>query len=155
MDPPPLALSANIQIDSREYALDALPDGYEVKSNLAIVGPTALTGRLVFRATGTLFEARPTITPKGDYLLMFPTITKDKPEGRCYYGGAKEKVNDLVAVRSSDRGKTWSGAGVRRTRPSVFAIPTTTDTTGPRCASSIRTTIPDSSGGRSCGCRKP
>jgi hypothetical protein len=47
-------------------------------------------------------EARATITPGGDYLLMFTA-------GKSHYGGHKEKVNDMVAYRSADRGRTWTG----------------------------------------------
>lgn len=104
-----LALAESTQIDSRDYPLSALPAGYEAKQPLGIVAARALAGRVVYRATGTLFETRGTITPSGDYLLMFPTNTAEKPAGRCHYGGAKEKVNDLVAMRSSDQGTTWTG----------------------------------------------
>ena len=40
---------------------------------------------------------------------MFPTNTVNRPEGRCHYGRQEEKVNDLVAMRSKDRGETWVG----------------------------------------------
>lgn len=53
---------------------------------------------------GGLFECRATITPNGDYLLMFP-------DGG-HYGGAPVKVNDMLAYRSKDKGKTWTGPAI-------------------------------------------
>ena len=47
-------------------------------------------------------ESRCEITPRGDYLLMFTA-------GRAHYGGRTEKVNDMIAYRSSDKGKIWTG----------------------------------------------
>jgi hypothetical protein len=47
-------------------------------------------------------ESRCVKTPGGDYLLML-TI------GQHHYGGRLTKVNNMVAFRSSDQGKTWSG----------------------------------------------
>jgi len=40
---------------------------------------------------------------------MFPTNTKERPKGNCHYGWKNEKVNDMVAFRSKDKGKTWHG----------------------------------------------
>jgi hypothetical protein len=51
-----------------------------------------------------LFEARACITPGGDYLLLFP-------DGG-HYGGSAKKVNDMLAYRSSDKGRTWQGPTV-------------------------------------------
>jgi Neuraminidase (sialidase) len=50
-------------------------------------------------------ESRCVKTPRGDYLLMLTT-------GQHHYGGKLTKVNDMVAFRSSDQGKTWSGPKV-------------------------------------------
>ena len=106
----PFALAKSTQIAITDVALDRLPDGYEVKHELGIVAPSAMRGSAVYRTEkGTLFETRGTKTPNGDYLLMFPTNTVDRPEGRSHYGSATEKVNDLVAFRSSDKGLTWHG----------------------------------------------
>jgi hypothetical protein len=61
-------------------------------------------GQVVHRARsvkGGLYETRATITPGGDYLLMFP-------DGG-HYGGSKTKVNDMLAYRSKDKGRTWQG----------------------------------------------
>jgi hypothetical protein len=47
-------------------------------------------------------ESRSIKTPRGDYLLMFTA-------GRHHYGGQVTKCNDMLAYRSSDQGKTWTG----------------------------------------------
>ncbi len=57
-------------------------------------------GELIYQSPKNLFECKAVITPGGDFLVMFP-------EGR-HYAGAKTKVNELMAMRSSDRGKTWT-----------------------------------------------
>ena len=105
----PLPLARTTQIHGRDYDLDRLPEGYEPKAVLGVVAPTTLSGQVVYRATDNLFETRATITPAGDYLLMFPSNTIDRPTGGSHYGRAEEKVNDLVAMRSSDKGRTWTG----------------------------------------------
>ena len=84
--------------------------GYTVKEDIGLVAPSPLSGCVVYRTDkGTLFETRAAKTPSGEYLLMFPTNNLDRPEGGSHYGGAAEKVNDLVAFRSRDRGKRWDG----------------------------------------------
>jgi sialidase-1 len=67
---------------------------------LGLVTAPQVDGQLVYESKSNLFENKATITPRGDYLLMFP-------EGK-HYGGSTNKVNDLMAMRSSDKGRTWS-----------------------------------------------
>ncbi len=87
-----------------------LPAGLRVDEKLALVlGNSVVTGQVVHTATGSLFETRATKTPGGDYLLMFPTNTAENPTGNAHYGGKNNKVNDMVAYRSKDQGKTWQG----------------------------------------------
>ncbi len=73
---------------------------------LGLVTTPAVDGHIVHTAKTHLYETRATITPKGDYLLMFP-------EGE-HYGGKlnKGKVNRMVAYRSRDKGKNWTGPKV-------------------------------------------
>jgi hypothetical protein len=47
-------------------------------------------------------ESRGLITPRGDYLVMFTA-------GKHHYAGQLTKTNDMVAFRSTNRGKTWTG----------------------------------------------
>lgn len=106
----PLELAGKCQIAGKDVNLDNLPGGYEVKENLGIAAPEKISGSVVYRTDkGTLFETRAIKTAGGEYLLMFPTNTVENPEGNCHYGRTSEKVNDLVAFRSKNRGKTWDG----------------------------------------------
>ena len=102
----PLPLSSHVDIDSREVALEALPEGVSVLEPVGLAGVASLQGQVVFRSD-SLFETRATRTPGGNFLLMFPANTLDRPTGLCHYGRPQEKVNDLVALRSSDQGATW------------------------------------------------
>jgi hypothetical protein len=68
-----------------------------------IIAAAPVSAQVVYRTsspTVPLFETRCTVTPSGDFLLMFP-------EGG-HYGQARHKVNDLLACRSGDGGRTWS-----------------------------------------------
>ncbi len=80
------------------------PKPLVTRRDLGLVTAPAIDGRLVHEAKTDLYETRATITPGGDYLLMFP-------EG-AHYGGKNGKVNTLIAYRSSGKGKTWIGLKV-------------------------------------------
>jgi hypothetical protein len=111
----PLPLAKQADIAKEPVALAELPRPLVVREHLGIVTHSGVDGRVVYRAEGgTLFETRATRTPGGDYLLMFPTNPPGKPikHPRSHYGRAPEKVNDLVAFRSSDKGKSWQGPAV-------------------------------------------
>lgn len=96
-------LAESVQIGTRDFALGSLPRPVVLRDSLGIVCAPQVDGQIIHRSRKqTLFECRATITPKGDYLLMFP-------EGKHHAGHNNEKVNDMVAYRSSDRGRTWQG----------------------------------------------
>jgi len=111
-----LPLLKETTIAHRAMDLDQLPSGLRVDENLALVlGSPALSGQVVYTAARNLFETRATRTPGGDYLLMFPTDTTQLPTAEydwCHYANHGQKVNDMVAFRSSDQGKTWHGPTV-------------------------------------------
>ena len=93
----------NVSIPSSD-----LPKGYKLDRELGLMLHNNIEGQVVHRNfVGGLYETRATITPAGDYLLMFP-------DGGHYGGAGKsgKKVNDLVAYRSKDKGKTWEGPTV-------------------------------------------
>jgi hypothetical protein len=90
-----------VTVGGREIRTDAPPSGIVLRRNLGLLTVPALDGKLVHQAKEHLFETRATITPNGDYLLMFP-------DGQ-HYGGKPGKVNMMLAYRSSDRGQTWQG----------------------------------------------
>ena len=84
-----------------------LPKGLVADANLGLLRHRSLTGQVVHTAREGLrglFETRAVRTPKGDLLLLFP-------EGNHYAAG-EGKVNDLLAYRSSDNGKTWKGPSI-------------------------------------------
>ena len=99
---PPLPVAETVAITSKPFstASTALPKGYRVLEDVGLVCHENITGRVLFRAPSMLFEVRATITPGGDYLTMFPS--------GGHYGGDDKKNNTMVALRSSDKGKTWS-----------------------------------------------
>ena len=98
-----------VTINGQQHHTQALPDGLVFQPDLGLVTTPVVTGQLVHNARWTergLYETRACITPKGDYLLLFP-------DGG-HYGHVKDytKVNDMLAYRSSDKGKTWQGPTV-------------------------------------------
>ena len=106
--PPDLPLAEKITVGGFEIDLAAPPAGLVVRKDLGLVAAAALDGQVVHRAAEGkhIYETRAIRTPGGDYLLMFP-------EGQHYAsGGGGKKINDLVAFRSSDGGKTWQGPTV-------------------------------------------
>ena len=100
-------ISNTTEINKRSVSVRQLPEGIVLREQLGIAASEHLNGKVVHRARdpeGGLFECRATIAPNGDFLLMFP-------DGG-HYGGQSEKVNDVLAYRSSDRGVTWQGPHV-------------------------------------------
>ena len=109
-----ISLLTETTIAHRGVQFARLPAGLRVDEKLALVlASPAVIGQVVHVASDWLYETRATKTPGGDYLLMFPTNTRERPKGGCHYGhSGYEKTNDLVAFRSSDHGKTWQGPTV-------------------------------------------
>ena len=109
-----------VTIGGRVFSTENLPGSSQVQEELGLITAPGLSGQLVHRnTTGGLYETRATITPGGDYLLMFPnglphtSYEGEKPwKDIAHYGGQNKKVNDLVAYRSKDTGRTWSGSTV-------------------------------------------
>lgn len=97
---PPAGPAAEISVSGAKFDPVDPPQGLAYRKSLGLVTAAQVDGQLVYESKTHLFETRATITPAGDYLLMFP-------EGK-HYGGAREKVNELLALRSTDKGRTWS-----------------------------------------------
>ena len=101
----PLPLAATASIARQPVSLARPPQGYVVRPHLGLLTHEALDGQVVHRTgKSTLLETRAVKTPKGDYLLMFP-------EGK-HYGHGPGHLNDLIAYRSKDGGKSWQGPTV-------------------------------------------
>ncbi|MEO5995484.1 MAG: sialidase family protein [Chitinophagaceae bacterium] len=97
-------LSDTIQVASKNYAVSTIPKPLELKKKEGIASFPWVQAVVLHHArnrNGGMFETRATITPDGDYLLMFP-------DGG-HYGGSPVKINDMLAYRSKDKGKTWTG----------------------------------------------
>jgi hypothetical protein len=109
-----LSLLTETTIAHRSVQFARLPARLRVDAKLALVlASPAITGQVVHIASDWLYETRATKTPGGDYLLMFPTNTRERPTGGAHYGhSGYQKTNDMVAFRSSDQGKTWQGPTV-------------------------------------------
>ncbi len=83
----------------------SLPEGFVLDAETGLLTVKEVSGQVVHRTKTRILEARATITPKGDYLLMFP-------EGDHYAKSKGEKINSMMVCRSSDKGKTWSAPQV-------------------------------------------
>ena len=100
---PPETVSIGV-LDPIVIPLDTPPSILFANPKLGLLHHASMSGQLVHTAkkgVRGLFETRAVRTPKGDLLLMFP-------EGNHYAAGAG-KVNDMIAYRSKDNGKTWHG----------------------------------------------
>ena len=97
-------LARTIRVGGMTFDPTSPPDPLVCRRDLGLVTAPVVDGRLVHESKKNLYETRATITPGGDYLLMFP-------EGK-HYGGNKGKVNSMIAYRSCDKGKTWTGPKV-------------------------------------------
>ena len=97
---PALPIAATVDIGSETVKTSALPKGLRVMEDVGLAGVEALAGSVIYRAVKDLYEVRSTITPGGDYLVMFPAGS--------HYGSMVKKANTMLALRSSDKGKTWS-----------------------------------------------
>jgi len=99
---PPLPIAETVAIACEKFSTGAssLPDGFRVLEDIGLVCPETMTGTVVYRSVEALREVRATITPGGDYLTMFPV--------GGHYNISAIKCNTMVALRSSDKGKTWS-----------------------------------------------
>ena len=102
---PPLPLAESARIGSLEISTKNPPAGLAVREALGLVAVNTLDGQVVHRTATRVLETRATITPGGDYLLMFP-------EGDHYAKSKGEKMNTMLAYRSSDKGRTWQGPTV-------------------------------------------
>ena len=96
-----MKLAKSITIGGEQIRVAELPTVLHLHEDLGILTHEAVEGQLVHRSPHPnvrLFETRTAITPGGDYLLMFP-------EGE-HYGPSSKKANNMLAYRSSDKGKT-------------------------------------------------
>jgi len=96
-------IADSINIQDHLYATGQLPGRLAVRKEGIATFPWVKASVICHARNrqGGLYECRATVTPGGDYLLMFP-------DGG-HYGKAGVKINDMLAYRSQDRGRTWKG----------------------------------------------
>ena len=97
-------ISPTVEVLARELRSDALPRPLVLRPEIGLVTARPVTGRCLHRSVSGLYDIAGTVTPLGDYLIMFP-------DGG-HYNMQSEKVNDLLVYRSRNRGKTWAGPSV-------------------------------------------
>jgi hypothetical protein len=100
-------IAETTEIAGRQVRLTALPAGIVLRRKLGLVTSELVDGQVVHEARDAkagLYETKAVITPGGDFLLMMP-------DGG-HYGFTDKKNNDLLAFRSRDQGRTWSGPTV-------------------------------------------
>ncbi len=99
-------MATSVEIQGKSIDSKNVPKGFRFDEEVGLLLHNSISGKVIHRNyKGGLYETRATVTPKGDILLMFP-------DGGHYGGAGKNgrgKVNDLVAYRSKDNGKTWQG----------------------------------------------
>lgn len=101
---PDMKITPVIRLAGIDIPTDKPPAGLTTHADVGLLGTIYLRGQVVHRTADPsipLYETRATITPGGDFLLMFP-------DGG-HYGRAERKINKMLAYRSSDRGRTWQG----------------------------------------------
>ena len=93
-----------VLVGGMELRTGRLPPGLVLRDELGIITTRYVNGQIIHHAAAgaMVLETRAIITPGGDYLLMFP-------EGGHYGSSRGKKVNDMIAYRSSDKGRTWRG----------------------------------------------
>src|SRR5690349_15761001 len=97
-------IADTVQIASQNFAVRAIPKPMELRTSEGIATFPWVQANIIHHARsrkGGMFETRAVVTPNGDYLLMFP-------DGG-HYGQSTTKTNDMLAYRSKDKGKTWTG----------------------------------------------
>jgi len=101
----PLPLMDTVTVNGIDIPASSLPKELVLDKSTGLLSVSAMKGQVVHRTQTRILETRATITPKGDYLLMFP-------EGDHYAKSKGEKINSMMVCRSTDKGKTWSKPAV-------------------------------------------
>ena len=92
-----LVQAKQIDLNGVKTDLDSPPDGLLVRRDLGVLTAPGVTGQVIFKSDYMVWNPRATITPKGDYLVLFPS-----ERGQWYQG------KEMMALRSADKGRTWS-----------------------------------------------
>jgi len=98
--PSVVAVADTISVGGTKLSLASLPKGLSLHRDLDILSATAIQGKVLFQSE-MMWVPRAIITPGGDYLILVP-----EGKGKYYQG------KQMLAFRSSDKGKTWTGPTV-------------------------------------------
>lgn len=95
-----------IKIGGQMFSLASPPRRTTYREDLGLIVADGIDGAVMHRKEAPenrTYEVRSIVTPAGDYLAAVCA-------GSAHYGGnVGKKVNDLIAYRSKDKGKTWTG----------------------------------------------
>lgn len=108
-------LGDHVEVKDRRFALRQLPRPLALLPEVGLVVSASITGEVIYECVAAgqierrqaavhnigIWDIGATVTPAGDYLVMFP-------EGAHYCFSEGQKVNRMTALRSTDRGRTWS-----------------------------------------------
>ena len=90
-----------VDVNGVRVDLGSPPRGMVVRRELGLLTTPAVRGQVIHKEGDIVWVPRATITPKGDYLVLFPS-----DRGEWYQG------KEMLASRSTDKGHTWSEATV-------------------------------------------
>jgi hypothetical protein len=99
--------ASTVSIGGKDISVSSLPGGLVARPQVGLVMHRTVAAQSVASARpprNQLLEIRGTVTPAGDYLMMYPDGS--------HYGadrGIYRKHNELLAWRSKDKGQTWQG----------------------------------------------
>lgn len=117
----PVTLAREIEVGGLEISPESPPRGLKTDAVLGVTLNDFMRASLLhYKAGYRADDVRAVKTPSGDYLAVVVS-GEGTANGKGHYGPPKIdysiKENDLIAYRSSDKGKTWSGPDV------LFPVP--------------------------------
>lgn len=92
---------SHIDLNGIKIDVNSPPEGLVTHRDLGVLTASAVNGQVIYKRGDIVWVPRATITPEGDYLVLFPYA-----RGKWYQG------KEMLAVRSADKGHTWSDATV-------------------------------------------
>lgn len=107
-------LAKSVEVKDRAWPLTNLPPPLRLLPQVGLVASEKINGSLIYESAEAtelglrkpdvhnvgLWDVAATMTPSGDFLVMFP-------EGGHYCFTEGTKINHMTALRSTDRGQTW------------------------------------------------
>jgi hypothetical protein len=104
-------MADTVYVQNSPITAGNIPEGYRFDKDLGMLLHNSIEGQVLFRNTFRGFGMdcpRAVVTPKGDYLLMFP-VGEHYGSGYARDQKPRRQVNRMTAFRSKDKGETWEG----------------------------------------------